>query len=99
MADFYRDSNGASLKWGAEKAPQSALGHFSVIKIESITEIDDGLFALANCPCCPPIAFDERYSLKEIRYLAETGLNPSVPDAPNWCISDFKKRLGETEPS
>ena len=26
-------------------------------------------------------------------------LNPSVPDAPNWRISDFKKRLRETEPS
>ena len=26
-------------------------------------------------------------------------LNPSVPARPNWRISDFEKRLGETETS
>ena len=61
LADFYRDCNGSSLKWGHENDSKLALGHFSVIKIENITEIDDGLFSLSNCSCCPPTAFDERY--------------------------------------
>jgi hypothetical protein len=34
------------------------MGHLSVIKLEKITEIDDGIFALSNCECCPPTGFD-----------------------------------------
>ena len=32
-------------------------------------------------------------------FLEGRNINPSVPDAPNWRISDFKKRLRETETS
>ena len=53
------DTNGASLKWGQEGKNAKAFGHFSVIRLDKITEIDEDLFALSNCECCPPTAFDK----------------------------------------
>ena len=91
LADFYRDCNGASLKWGHENDSKMALGPFSLIKIENITEIDDGLFSLSNCSCCPPTAFDERYFyfIKLIFQFLTSGLQAAFIWIQSLIFNDF----------
>ena len=59
LADFFLDTNGASVKWGDDKGSAKPMGHLSVIKLDKISRIDDGMYALSNCDCCPSTAFDQ----------------------------------------
>ena len=59
LADFFLDTNGASVKWGDDKGSAKPMGHLSVIKLDKISRIDDGMSALSNCDCCPSTAFTQ----------------------------------------
>ncbi|CAG5109761.1 Oidioi.mRNA.OKI2018_I69.chr2.g4255.t1.cds [Oikopleura dioica] len=64
LARFFLDSDGAELSWGENKASnKKAIGHFSIIKMDKLTEIEDGMYGLNNCRCCPPIGFKKDGSI------------------------------------
>lgn len=62
LARFYLDSDGVELSWGSNKN-KNTIGHFSLIKMDKLTEIEDGLYGLNNCRCCPPIGFKKDGSI------------------------------------
>ena len=44
---------------GDDKGSANPMGHLSVIKLDKISRIDDGMSALSNCDCCPSTAFTQ----------------------------------------
>ena len=44
---------------GDDKGSANPMGHLSVIKLDKFSRIDDGMYALSNCDCCPSTAFDQ----------------------------------------
>jgi len=64
LARFYLDSDGAELSWGKNSTKnKNAIGHFSLIKMDKLTEIEEDLYGLNNCRCCPPIGFKKDGSI------------------------------------